>query len=358
MAEAQTITARETVRRAIEFTGPAWTPYIISCIPDQLTSTDAAGIEALKQGLRDLGVAETGNSFLAQSLTVNLVPRETHLPDPFRPLQGDEWVDEWGVVWSCREFPRVTGHPLEPDWALLSSYRLPDPLAAGRYAEAKRRLAQFPDRYRLGWVWFTLFERMWFLRGFNQMLADPYTNEPEFFELADRIVDFSVASIREQLALGADGIFFSDDWGTQDRLLMNPDDWRRWYKPRYRQLFDAVHAGGAHVWMHLCGHIVPILPDLIDIGLNVLNPVQPRAMNIDKLGARFGGHVCFHGGVDVQETLPQGSVADVEHEVKHLIDTFGSYAGGYIGGTSHSIMPETPPENVLALFRAFRDYTA
>lgn len=356
MASAMSMGPREALIRAIEFRGPAWTPYLIACNPDQLREhSSPERVEALRQGLRALGAHEAGDSFTAQDLTVNVVPRETALPAPYRPLQPEEWLDEWGVVWACREFPRVIGHPLEADWALAERYALPDPLAPGRYDEARRRLAQHPDRYRLGHVWFTLFERLWFLRGFNNMLADPYLYPEEFSALADRIVAFSVASIEQQLALGVDGIYFSDDWGTQNRLLMNPDDWRRWYKPLYRRMFDAVHAGGAHVWMHLCGHIVPILPDLIDLGLNLLNPIQPLAMNLETLGAEFGGHVCFHGGVDVQGTLPRGTPADVRREVRHLVELFGSYSGGYIGGTSHSIMPETPPENVLALFQAFHE---
>lgn len=351
--------ARETLKRAIEFRGLAGTPYLVDCVPDLLAGhSEPAQIEALKQGLLALGVQQSGAGFRAQQLTVNVVPRETHLPQPYRALDPEEWLDEWGVVWTCREFPRVVGHPLESDWARLSAYALPDPHATGRYDEARRRLAAYPERYRLGHVWFTLFERLWFLRGFNNMLADPYLYPDEFAALAERIVAFSVASIEEQTALGVDGVFFSDDWGTQNRMLMNPDDWRKWYKPYYKRLFDAVHAGGAHVWMHLCGHVVPIIGDLIDIGLNVLNPVQPQAMDVDALAARYGGQVCFFGGIDVQGTLPHGTPQDVEREVRHLVDIFGRYSGGYIASTSHSIMPETPPENILALYTLLRDINA
>jgi len=335
-------------------TGPPWTPYIIDCVPDQLAGyTAPAEIAALKRGLCELGATQSGTNYRAQNLTVNVVPTETSRPRPFRALGPDEWVDEWGVVWTSREFPRVIGHPLEADWSLLSTYTLPQPAAIGRYDEAHRRVATHPDRYRLGHVWFTLFERLWFLRGFNNLLSDPYLYPDEFAELADRIVDFSIVSIEQQLAVGVDGIYFSDDWGTQHRMLMRPEDWRRWYKPRYRRLFDAVHAGGAHVWMHLCGHVEPIVGDLIDIGLNVLNPIQPQAMDVDALAARYGGRVCFFGGIDVQGTLPHGTPEDVVRAVAHLIDRLGCFAGGYIGGTSHSIMPETPPENILALYRAF-----
>jgi uroporphyrinogen decarboxylase len=105
--------------------------------------------------------------------------------------------------------------------------------------------------------------------------------------------------------------------------------------------------------MHLCGDITTILPDLIDIGLNVLNPVQPQAMDVRFLGREFGGKVCFNGGVDVQGTLIRGTPSDVRNEVHELVRLFGSHNGGYIGATSHSIMPETPLDNVIAMYEAF-----
>lgn len=351
-------TYREVVQRTIEFRSPPWVPYHIAIVPDELLP--AFGHEAvacLRAGLEELGVCPEGPVYVDQPLFVGVHPEPTRLPDPYRPLQGDEWVDEWGVIWACRQYPRVVGHPLEVDWSLAADYALPDPHAPGRYAQAHKRLVECPDRYRLGHVWFSLFERLWFLRGFDNMLVDPYLYPREFQDLGERIVAFNLASIEEQLALGIDGIFFSDDWGTQESLLMNPNDWRRWYKPWYQRMFAAVRKGGAHVWMHLCGNIMTIIPDLIEIGLNVLNPVQPQAMNVQALATSFGGQVCFYGGADVQGTLPHGTPADVDREVRWLIDTLGRFRGGYIGSTSHGILADTPPENVLALFGAFRRYS-
>jgi len=139
---------------------------------------------------------------------------------------------------------------------------------------------------------------------------------------------------------------------------MEPEDWRRFYKPSHTRMFDRIRSGGVHVWMHLCGDVTAILPDLIEIGLDVLNPVQPQAMDVGRLAREFGGHVCFNGGVDVQGTLICGSPDDVKEEVHRLVDLFGRFDGGYIGGTSHSIMPETPLANVIALYEAFVEYGA
>ncbi len=194
------------------------------------------------------------------------------------------------------------------------------------------------------------------LRGFENALVDPYLDEPQFCLLRDRIVQFNMALIDQWLERGVHAVFFSDDWGSQRSLLMDPSDWRRYYKPSYQAMFERVRRGGAHVWMHLCGNIEAILPDLIEIGLNVLNPVQPQAMDVRRLSREFGGHVCFNGGVDVQGTLITGTPDAVRREVHELVDLFGRFHGGYIAGTSHTIMPETPLDNVIALYEALAQY--
>ena len=216
------------------------------------------------------------------------------------------------------------------------------------------RLVSEPgERYVRGSVWFTLFERLWMLRGFENALMDPYLEPASFARLRDRILDFNLEMIDQWLARGVDGIFFSDDWGSQESLLIRPEDWRKLYKPAYKAMFERVRAGGAHVWMHLCGNVLSILPDLVEIGLNVLNPVQPRAMDVKVLARDYGGKLCFNGGVDVQGTLIYGKPEDVRSEVFQLVDLFGSYDGGYIGGVSHTVMPETPLDNVIAMYEAF-----
>jgi uroporphyrinogen decarboxylase len=119
------------------------------------------------------------------------------------------------------------------------------------------------------------------------------------------------------------------------------------------KMFRKIRDSGVHVWMHLCGNIRDILPDLVEIGLNVLNPIQPKAMDIKEIAGTFGGKVYFDGGVDVQGTLVEGTPAEVKQEVYMLVDRLGRFNGGYIGKTSHTIMPETPLDNVIAMYEAF-----
>jgi len=266
-------------------------------------------------------------------------------------------TDLWGTGWKDDGYgARNVSYPLMDGYNLLDSYHFPDPHLP-RFETADSILRERSGCYVRGMVWHTLFERLSMLRGFENMLLDPYTNEDDFCRLRDRIVEYHLAIIDQWLERKVNGIFFSDDWGSQRGLLMNPDDWRRFYKPSYKRMFERVRSGGAHVWMHLCGDITAILPDLIEIGLNVLNPVQPQAMNVKRLSSEFGGKVCFNGGVDVQGTLIRGTPADVKREVHALVDLFGRFNGGYIGGTSHSIMPETPLDNVIAMYEAFLEYS-
>jgi uroporphyrinogen decarboxylase len=171
--------------------------------------------------------------------------------------------------------------------------------------------------------------------------------------LRDRVMDFNMRITEQWLEFPVDGIWFSDDWGSQEALLARPEQWREFYKPCYQQIFDQVRGAGRHVWMHSCGNVSDIIPDLIAMGLDVLNPVQPRAMDIDEIAELYGGRMCFFGGVDTQVTIPRGSPQDIDDEVRHLVSAFFGGLGSYIGGTSHTILPDAPLRNIAALFDAF-----
>ncbi|MCK5737704.1 hypothetical protein KAH55_00920, partial [bacterium] len=268
------------------------------------------------------------------------------------------WRDEWGTGWEddgygekAEIFPMRDGYPQNLDYAW------PDATHPKRFLELDQRLQQRGDKYVQAAVWFTLFERMWMLRGFNNILIDPYLEPQKFLWLRDKIMEFNLAMVDLWLKRGVHAVFFSDDWGSQNSLMINPDDWRRLFRPCYQQLFSRVRDAGAHVWYHSCGNVTQIIPDLLDLGVNVLHPIQPQAMDVSALARDYGGKVCFFGGVDVQGTLIHGSTDDVRNEVHRLVDTLGNYNGGYIGGTSHSVMPETPIINIVAMLETFLEYS-
>jgi uroporphyrinogen decarboxylase len=339
------ITGQHNYRKAIGFQSPAYLPCDISVSFEWLRENDTAKQERIRE--------------LQAKFPQDILPWLEAARTSERVTRGgaSHWRDEWGTGWKeDGNGAKPEHHPLAEGYSLVASHPFPDPHLEGRFQEVDRKLATRGDRYVRAVVWFTLFERLWMLRGFENTLMDPYTQEREWSHLRDRVVDYNLALIDQFLARGVHGIFFSDDWGSQRSLLMDPDDWRRFYRPSYRRMFDRVRSGGAQVWMHLCGNVEAIIPDLIDIGLNVLNPVQPRAMDVRVLSREFGGTLCFYGGVDVQGTLINGSPDDVRREVHELVHLFGRFGGGYIGSTSHTIMPETPLDNVIALYEAFAQY--
>jgi uroporphyrinogen decarboxylase len=340
------ITGRENYIRTIEFKGPAYLPCELGVDFDWLWEKDEAKIERIRELKAGFPKDSPGWFDVARNKE-----------EPCTEGGVTRWIDEWGTGWAD------DGHGAKPDiyplvdgYAQFDSYDFPDPYLPGRFDDVDRKLAERGDRYARGIVWFTLFERFWMLRGFENALTDPYLDPANFMKLRDRILEYNLAVIDQLNARGVDGIYFSDDWGSQRALLINPDDWRQFYRPCYQAMFERVRSGGAHVWMHLCGNVMAILPDLIDLGLNVLNPVQPQAMDVRVLAREFGGKLCFCGGVDVQGTLVHSDPEGVRREVHALVDLFGRYNGGYIGATSHTIMPETPLDNIIALFEVFREY--
>jgi uroporphyrinogen decarboxylase len=336
----------ENYTRTIECLGAAYLPCAITLDLNWLQEKN----ESKSQRISEL-LAQMPDDF------VEWVNAALKVGEPRQQDGVSHWTDEWQTGWEDDGYGAKTIlHPLQHGYEALDEYAFPDPFKPGRFDEADLRLQLRGDRYVQSVVWFTLFERLWMLRGFENMLIDPYTEEKHFCYLRDRVVEYDLAIIDQLLQRQVNAVFFSDDWGSQRGLLMAPDDWRRFYKPSYQRLFERVRSGGAHVWMHLCGNILSILPDLIDMGLNVLNPVQPQAMDIRQLSREFGGQVCFYGGVDVQGTLVRGTPLEVSKSVHELVSLFGKFNGGYIGGTSHSIMPETPLDNVMALLEAFAAY--
>ena len=341
------MTGRENYRRAIGFASPEYVPARLEVDLDWLREKDEAKVARIR-GLQSLFPDDM----------LRWLGAWKKATEPVRGEDGAErWTDEWGVEWVSRGLGWFAEkHPLAGGYHLLDSYAFPDPHAPGRFDEDDRRLAERGERYVMARVWFTLFERLWLLRGFENVLVDPYLDEKSFLRLRDRIVEIDLEMIDLWLERGVDGVFFSDDWGSQKGLFISPKDWRRLYRPCYERLFTRVRDGGAHVWMHSCGNVTEIVQDLIDVGLNVLNPVQSSAMDVRELARRFAGRLCFNGGVNVQETLIRGTPGEVRREVHELVELFGSRGGGYIGGTSHSVMPETPLDNVIALYEAFAEH--
>ncbi|WP_195421435.1 uroporphyrinogen decarboxylase family protein [Faecalicatena contorta] len=206
----------------------------------------------------------------------------------------------------------------------------------------------------------TIYENAWQLTGLSKMLMDLIAN-PEFASaLIGKVADFYISYYRKALEAAEgqiDIVYCGDDLGTQASLQMSPDTYREVIKPHHKRLFDAIHEYGVKVMYHCDGAIMPIIPDLIDAGIDILEALQFDAEGMDPqlLKDNFGDKLCFHGGISVQSTLPFKSTEEVKQEVIDRIEVLGKN-GGYILSPSHVIQAGTPPENVVALYETARNY--
>jgi uroporphyrinogen decarboxylase len=277
----------------------------------------------------------------------------------------DSYQDEWGVVWRTIEYQtrfgrgkytEPYGHPLADDRA-LEAYIPPAPERPELYLEAERTLRDFKDEYWVvGVTPTTIFECAWALRGYEQLLIDMLSDPGR----ANCVLDFPFRyhkAVTERLVrMGVDMIWLGDDVGGQTSMLMSPKMWRMYLKPRMAELISCLHAINPHVKIayHTDGVVYPIIPELIEIGVDVLNPIQPMAMDPIKLKNDHGEVLCFWGSMDIQQTLPYGTPDEVRDEVLLRLRTIGRN-GGLLIGPTHNLQLDTPLENFWAMVHTIRE---
>jgi uroporphyrinogen decarboxylase len=274
-------------------------------------------------------------------------------------MDDEPYVDEWGVGWDALayETPFGTGyyteiisHPLANDDA-INEYRPPDPNRPEIYVDAEHTIRNFKNEYWIvGVTVTTIFETAWALRGFEQMLLD-MVHDPS---LANYLFDipnhYHLTAAKKLVDLGVDMIWIGDDMGAQESMLISPQMWRKFFKPRIAEFISELKSMNPSVKIayHSDGVISQIIPDLIEIGLDVLNPIQPRCMDPEEIKAKYGDKLSFWGSIDEQYTLPFGSVSDVEAEVRKRLATLGE-GGGLILAPTHNVQLDTPLENFWTL---------
>jgi len=274
---------------------------------------------------------------------------------------GVFYTDEWGVTWKNAAYETKFGkghytemveHPLADDQA-IDSYRPPDPNRPELYLEAERVIKEHQDEYWIvGVTVTTVFETAWALRGYEKTLTDFVLN-PDFVErLLDIPFDYHLTAAKRLVEMGVDMIWIGDDVGAQNKMLISPDTWRRFFKPRLATFISTLKGINADVKIayHSDGAIYPIVPDLIEVGLDVLNPIQSRSMNPERLKKEYGQQLCFWGSIDQQYTLPFGTPTAVAQEVRTRLKTLGE-DGGLILGPTHHVQLDTPLENFWAMVR-------
>lgn len=279
--------------------------------------------------------------------------------------ESGNYTDELGIVWKQSEYTTRYGkgsytemvkHPLAED-AALETYRAPDPTRPELYCGAARTLQEFKhEHWIVGVTVTTIFECAWALRGLEQMLTDFALNP----ELAERILDipcqYHLTAAKRLVEMGVDMIWTGDDVGAQHSMIISPACWRKYLKPRMASFIAELKAINPKVKVayHSDGMITPIIPELIEIGVDVLNPIQPACMDPAEIKRQFGNTLCFWGCIDEQHTLPFGTAAEVRREIEERLKTIGKN-GGLILAPTHHVQLDTPMENFWAMVRTMTE---
>jgi len=310
------MTRREIVKAAIEHRETDRIPYLIDLCPDAW--------EALKPFAGDKSTEE----FL------------------------DNDVKSFGIPW-------WSWHQLGSDWRGVDAPTSPAKVIGGGsypdFINGIKAAREKSDKYFLVRIYGSHFEKANSARGIENFLAD-MAGAPQFAQkLLNKIIEKNMVMLENILAVPEiDGVLLGSDWGSQIDLLMSPDTWAEMIGPGEQREYELVHAYGKDVWVHSCGCIEHVIPSLVEMGLDVLNPVQPEAMDIEKLKMTYGDKLAFWGGISTQDTLPYGTPDGVKEEARRVRDMM-SQNGGYILSPAQSIQGDVPVENILALLEVARE---
>ena len=296
-----------------------------------------------------------------------LVPQAAAAP----PVLDDRrcYVDRWGVE---RRLPGEGGHyyvsrpPLAPaEWVGdLDAFSWPEPqvdLAA--LGQQARHLRETTDKALVLNLEVGFLHQTQFLRGYDGWLMD-LASDPAFAAaLMDRVLEIWLAEAETTiLAVNghADVVVYADDIAFQDRPMVSPGMYRALIRPRQKRVFDLMKRSGLKVFYHSCGNVWPLIGDLVDMGVDVLNPVQVSAGEMGDTAAlkrTWGEELTFWGGIDTQHVLPRGTPEEVRREVWRRLDDLAGGGGCVLAGV-HDIQPEVPPENICAMFEAADEWPA
>ena len=273
---------------------------------------------------------------------------------PSEELDADHSRDAFGTVWRTDKLPRSVVEPglkapTFEGYAFPSADVFLDPAVK---AATKERIAEPPDAFTVLSV--PCLWQSWYVRGFETTLMDCALEEDFYAELLERFTELTLALVAACADLPADAIMMGDDWGDQRGVLIGPERWRRTFKPRYARIFDAIHDQGKIAIMHCCGSAADIMPDIVEIGLDVLESVQPEAggMNPYELKRQWGDRITFWGGLGSQSTIPFGTPDEIRGEIRRLRGEMGK-GGGYILAPAKPLREETPTENAVAVVEEF-----
>lgn len=276
-----------------------------------------------------------------------------------RKLENGQEVDLFGVTWEHAKDGGDVGNVV--DYPLLrmdlADYRFPevDVPFATELANQLVREKQETGRFTMFSITMGYFERLWSLYSMEEALVNMIADEETTFAVLEQIEAHHHKLLDTVLDYDFDAIYFGDDWGQQHELMMGPALWRKFLKPGMARLFAHAKRKGKFVVLHSCGDLRSILGDLVDMGLDVYNTVQPEIYDLQTLKREYGADLTFYGGISTQQFLPGATAAQCKDMARRMIDQMAA-GGGYILSLTHAVTPDIPVENILALVEAANEY--
>lgn len=274
----------------------------------------------------------------------------------YDPNDPTKKIDAYGSRWTATDRIATVDHPALAETP-LHAYKWPtldDFLKPEKLARMQREAAENPDTYKVAMAGAGYFELMWRLLGMENALMKCIEDPEEYEEILDHLDVLLNQFVDECVKLPVDAVMFGDDWCDQRSCMMGPERWRRFIKPRLAGLYAKIHKAGKKTVNHVCGSVTPLIPDLIEIGLDVLESVQPEAadMNPYALKKRFGKDLTFWGGLGCQSIVTFGTPAELQTEIRKLRREM-SVGGGYILAPAKTLNETVSLDNLLAIYNTF-----
>jgi uroporphyrinogen decarboxylase len=276
---------------------------------------------------------------------------------PTEIVDDAHYRDAFGTLWRTDRLPAVVVEPglKKPSFDNYEFPRVEVALDPALKADTERIAEGTTEAFRIINPGLCLWES-WYIRGFEATLMDYALDEGFCTDLLERMTELTLALVAECADIEAEAIMMGDDWGDQRGVIIGPERWRRLVKPCYARIFQAIHDQGKIAIMHCCGSPADIMGDIVEIGLDILESVQPEAagMNPYRLKEQWGDKITFWGGLGSQSTIPFGTPATIRTEVEQLRQRM-AVGGGYILAPAKPLRPETPTANAVAVVEAFLD---
>ena len=276
------------------------------------------------------------------------------------PTENEEhkgfFTDDFGVTWNRTGADKDIGvidKPIinAPD---ISLYPTPYLNEARIREECEQLLATKGDKFCFAGIGFSMFERLWSYLGMEDALVY-MISEPDFVhELLDKILEHNLKVIDIFNEYPFDGIYFGDDWGQQKGMIMGAPLWRKFFKPRMEAMYRRAKQNGKFVMQHSCGDIEDVFEDLIEIGLDCYQTVQPEIYDLKEIKSKYGSRLCFWGTISTQQALPRLSAAEIEDVISDTVAIM-KQGGGFILAPTHAIPQDVPTENVMAMVKCFKN---